>query len=140
MKGGHDTRRLLASGWPSSDYVFVEIASKPAAGSVARQFEQYKWCGPGAIPVSGSGRFPTDKGFDATGWVKSKMLKTTMDDPETLMSEAEDAWRRWLDAGAHPTGAENEFSAMTGRGVQISGFFDEAAKTPTTVFVEASWF
>lgn len=143
MNGGHETSRLLAMGWPNGDYVFVEVASKPAAGTMARQFEQYKWVGQGSMPNPRSGRFPGDKDFDRTGWVKSEMPKTTMDDAAVLLREAEDAWRRWNDAGAIVAGKQsNGFRGMSSNGVEISGFFAEENGTrfATSVFVEASWF
>ncbi len=140
INGGHHTERLLASAWPNGDYVFVEVAAKPASGTTARHFEQYKWIGTGEIPRPGSGRFPTDKGFDSAGWVKSKKPKTTMDDPSVLLRETEDAWQRWIDDGAIPAGKENEFSAMSQSGIPISGFVDAETKAMTTAYVDAKWF
>jgi hypothetical protein len=142
VNGGHHTKRLLALGWPNGEYVFVEVASKPAAGSVARRFEQYQWTGKGHMPAPGSGHFPGEKHFDPAGWAKSEMPKTTLDDPSALLSEGEEAWQTWLDAGAIPTGGDNRFAATTKSGLRISGFFNRppAAMAPSSIFVEASWF
>jgi hypothetical protein len=142
MNGGHHTARLLAMAWPNGPYVFVEVASKAAAGSVARRFAQYKWADAGPMPTPGSGHFPTDKNFDLTGWARSKMPKTTFDDPMALLREGEEAWQNWLRDGAIPTGKANEFSAVTASGVEITGFFDTEghSKVPNSLFVEASWF
>lgn len=71
------------------------------------------------------------------------MPKTTMDDATVLLREAEDAWQRWRAAGTKGLGKqENGFRAVSGNGVEISGFFDGSgeARTATTAFVEASWF
>jgi hypothetical protein len=142
VNGGHHTERLLAMTESTKEYVFVEVAAKPAAGSVARKFDQYKWAGGGPMPKPGSGRFPTDKNFDVMGWEKSEMPKTTMDDPLVLLREAEDAWRRWLEAGGQSSVAKTGFTAESGNGVQISGYFKGTGseRTPSSVYVEASWF
>jgi hypothetical protein len=143
MNGGHHTARLLAMGWPNGKYVFVEVATKPAAGSMARLFDQYKWKGAGEMPKPGSGRFPKDNRFDPTGWAKSEVPKTTFDDAEALLREGEDAWQKWLDAGAKPTGNQRTgFAATTTSGIPVAGFFKESDQgiTPKSVFVEESWF
>jgi hypothetical protein len=144
VEGGHHTRRLLDFAHPNSDYVFVEIASKPAAGSIARRFEQYKWNGGGAVPFPGSGQFPTDKNFSATGWIKSKVPKTTLDDPEALLREGEEAFQTFVEL--HPLHSikdgQRTFSVVTQAGVEIGGYFNKtpAGLTPSTLFIEASWF
>ena len=143
MNGGHHTERLLALGRPHGNYVFVEVAARPAAGSIARRFDQYRWVGKGEMPSQGSGRFPTDAVFDPTGWAKSKMPKTTFDDPRALMREAEEAFQKWLDVGGSKSSSDaRTFLARTDNGVDIGGFFEETSDglAPTTVFVEASWF
>jgi hypothetical protein len=95
-----------------------------------------------AVPQPGSSRYPTDKKFDSTGWVKSKVPKTTIDDPAVLLREGEDAWQSWIDAGARPTGSGFAFSSTSKNGVEISGFFviEDGTRFPKTIFVEASWF
>lgn len=74
------------------------------------------------------------------------MPKTSFDDGVALLREAEDAWDDWLEGVAlAPTRLlkDNEWTARTRSGVQISGLFKKEADgtlTPTTFFVEASWF
>ncbi len=143
LDGGHHTARLMELSWPNSKYVFVETAAKPAAGTVARRFDQYRWSGEGAIPLPGSGRFPTDKAFSPAGWVKSKMVKTTLDDPSVLLREGEEAFRSFVTAhGDSFEGVRQSFSATTASGLEISGYAMKTSEeiTPTTLFVEASWF
>lgn len=148
VSGGHFTHELLDGAFPNSEYVFVEDAAKAAGGSTARRFKQYKWDGGRAsMPQPGSGRFPTDKPFNDAGWALSEMPKTSFDDAQAFLREAEEAWGHWLDGMAlAPPGRSlkfNEFTARTQSGVQISGFFDNLPSgetVPTTFFVEASWF
>ncbi|KAB2911785.1 MAG: DUF4157 domain-containing protein [Kofleriaceae bacterium] len=146
-KGGHITNNLLGMGHPNSEYVFVELRTKEVSGTTARLYKQYKWTGPrSAMPQPGSGRFPSDKGFNDSGWITTMMPKTSFDDGAALLREAEEAWDDWLEGVAlAPTRTlkVNEWTARTRSGVQISGFFKKEAggtSTPTTFFVEASWF
>jgi len=148
VEGGHFTEQLLQMGFPNSEYVFVEDATKTVGGTTARKYRQYKWKGTHAsMPQPGSGHFPTDASFNDAGWARSEMPKTTFDDPQAFLQEAEAAWDDWLNGTAlAPSGRSlkpNEFTARTPGGIQISGFFKElpgGERVPTTVFAEASWF
>ncbi len=149
IEGGHSTDRLMSMGYPNSEYVFVESHHKAAAGTTARQYKQYKWTGSRAsMPAPGSGRFPSDPQFTDAGWITTDMPKTTFDDPAAFLREAEDAWEEML-AGrqaAFPPGHSpqaNELTAITKSGIQFTAFTDtlpDGRVTPTTIFVEASWF
>lgn len=141
VEGGHVTERLLQMGYPNGDYVFVEVAQKAAGSTTARRFDQYRWRGPAAVPSPGSGDFPTDKPFNPAGWIKTPMPKTTFDDAGAFLREAEDAFARWVDAGATP-GSNGTWSAVSANGIPIAGYLQAGAATPTptTAFVEAMWF
>lgn len=141
LDGGHHTSELLRYVADDPKVEVVQIKEKAAAGTIYRQYEQYRWNEASQKPSRGSGELPGEAGFDASKWTKSTEPKTTFDNPQAFLREAEGAWTNWLTKQGANRVLKRQIE-MTSPGGVIFGGYVKSDLPPfelTTIFVEASW-
>jgi hypothetical protein len=155
LNGGHVTVHLLDF-CAGSEYHVREIgATRDAAGTKWRRFEQWRWNEGRATKPTSPDELPGGSKFDASKWTRSDQPKCTADDPATYLREADGAWRWWFERhnGVDPAvddiavaGAERSFGGPAGNepatspnGVVFAGFYEKGPSRIITIFPDESW-
>ncbi len=165
IAGGHQTQKLLEFVDNHPEYFLVEEAVREAAGTNFRRYSQYRWKGQGHKPVKGAASskavgepeqtgpisLPTKgKIYDPNLWELSEPPKTTADDLEKMLQEAEIAWLRWrfiytrlAQGSAREFGENGKPPAVSEKGIEFCGFFeyDQAKRSwlLLTIYISADW-
>jgi hypothetical protein len=157
ISGCHVTAELEAFEKANPAWAFELEKTKAAAGTTFHRYKQWLWKGSGTPPTSRALR-PGGSKFNPADWTASTAPKTTAEDLQTLLREAEDAWGVWRNANPTLATSGEEFgrglagtnppAISTGSKVEFSGFLDYIPATSTTgaqwrlrtAFVDASWF
>ncbi len=174
LGGGHVEANLRSWLARNPTYAVVETTPAARASSGFHRYEQWHYTGaPGTEPPIGALNRPGGTGFNPTApgyWVRSSMVKTTVEDIQVLLQQGEDAFNQWrladrvraLDdsvafgrgiappqsAGAPAGTAAPRVPAISERGIEFGGFFDyvpPSTNAPAywrirTLFIESSWF
>ncbi|HET6763223.1 MAG TPA: hypothetical protein VFH27_06115, partial [Longimicrobiaceae bacterium] len=168
VAGGHLDSELRALERANPNYAFLEdaaVSPRPAAGTRFHRYRQFQWDptagGAPNAPTAAALR-PGGASFNAAHWVESIQTKTTVDNIQTMLIEAEDAFTQWRTTnpglattqdqwgrGLTPAGASGSLPpAVSANGVEFSGrvtYTPASGAAPATwrwrtAFVEASWF
>jgi hypothetical protein len=161
INGGHQTQRLLDFANNHKSIVVIEQGNKAAGGTTFRKYDQYKWKGTGPKPSPGDPRLPGGSSYNSNDWVKAQYPKTTADDLQGLMREANAGWETFMSTriAANPNaappgpgtdGQRFEFgmgkpaAIAPGSAIPFGGFatYDGTGGkwVLSTVFVEGTWF
>ncbi len=161
INGGHNTQRLVDFANNHESIVVIEQSNKAAGGTTFHKYDQYKWKGTGPKPSPGDPRLPGGSSYNPDDWVKAQYPKTTADDLQGLMREANGAWESFMstriagDPKAAPPGSGTDgqrFEFGMGKPAAIApdsaipfgGFatYDATQRkwVLSTVFVEGTWF
>jgi hypothetical protein len=106
LYGGHETSNLRVFLGQHPEFELVQLRTSSSGGTTYREYRQYSWRSSSATPPPiGDPHRPGGSAFgpaEQALWDVARVPKTTADNMQAYLRDAETAWEQWRSSGFSP--------------------------------------